>query len=38
LCTHQQAGGRPVMVIGNEIFIGNAPKVTAAMVAAAKGA
>ena len=26
---------RPVMVIGNEIFIGNAPKVTAAMVAAA---
>jgi len=23
------------MVIGNEIFIGNAPKVTAAMVAAA---
>jgi arsenate reductase len=28
---------RPVMVIGNEIFIGNAPKVTAAMVEAAKG-
>ncbi|MFZ1687794.1 MAG: ArsC/Spx/MgsR family protein [Flavobacteriales bacterium] len=26
---------RPVMVIGNEIFIGNAPKVTAVMVAAA---
>ena len=30
---------RPVMVIGKEIFIGNAPKVTAAMVlAAGKGA
>jgi arsenate reductase len=28
---------RPVMVIGNDIFIGNAPKVTAAMVEAAKG-
>jgi arsenate reductase len=28
---------RPVMVIGSEIFIGNAPKVTAAMVEAAKG-
>jgi arsenate reductase len=27
---------RPVMVIENEIFIGNAPKVTAAMVEAAK--
>ena len=26
---------RPVMIVGNEIFIGNAPKVTAAMVAAA---
>ena len=26
---------RPVMVLGREIFIGNAPKVTAAMVAAA---
>jgi arsenate reductase len=26
---------RPVMVLGNEIFIGNAPKVTAAMVHAA---
>lgn len=26
---------RPVMVIGSEIFIGNAPKVTAAMVTAA---
>ena len=25
---------RPVMIIGKEIFIGNAPKVTAAMVAA----
>ena len=27
---------RPVMVLGKEVFIGNAPKVTAAMVAAAK--
>jgi arsenate reductase len=25
---------RPVMIIGKEIFVGNAPKVTAAMVAA----
>ncbi len=28
---------RPVMVVGNEIFIGNAPKVVKAMVEAAKG-
>ena len=27
---------RPVMVLGKEIFIGNAPKVTAAMVKAAR--
>ena len=26
---------RPVMIVGKEVFIGNAPKVTAAMVAAA---
>ena len=28
---------RPVMVVGNEIFIGNAPKVVKAMVEAANG-
>ena len=28
---------RPVMIIDKQIFIGNAPKVTAAMVEAAKG-
>ena len=29
---------RPVMILGDRIFIGNAPKVTAAMVEAAKSA